>query len=118
MHLYDKLIDLCQKRGVDVATAYKAMNINKGTVSVWKKSALDGVPVIPSAKIAKKLSEYFEMPVEYFLYSDYPLVPEHEKKLTPIDGGERNYGDSVLMDAFKRADESTREAILLLLKLK
>jgi hypothetical protein len=111
-------VELCQKRGVDVATAYKAMNINKGTISVWKKCAADGEPVIPSTKIAKKLAEYFEMPVEYFLYSDYPLDSEHEKKPTPDEGGERNYGDSVLMDAFKQADESTQEAILLLLKLK
>jgi hypothetical protein len=111
-------VELCQKRGVDVATAYKAMNINKGTISVWKKCATVGEPVIPSTKIAKKLAAYFEMPVEYFLYSDYQPDLGQEKKPTPDEGGERNYGDSVLMDAFKQADESTREAILLLLKLK
>mgnify|MGYP003295245575 CR=1 FL=1 len=41
-----------------------------------------------------------------------------QKKPTPENGSERNYGDSVLMDAFKQADQSTQEAILLLLKLK
>lgn len=118
MHLYDKLVELCQNHGVDIATAYKAMKINKGTISVWKKNSAEGVPVIPSTKIAKKLSEYFDMPVEYFLYSDYQVENGQEKKPTPENGSERNYGDSVLMDAFKQADESTQEAILLLLKLK
>lgn len=118
MHLYDKFVQLCQKRGVDTATAYKEMAINKGTISVWKKNALDGIPVIPSARIAKKLSEYFKMPVEYFLYSNDQLDDKQKETPTPNEGSERNYGDSVLMDAFKQADKSTQEAILLLLKLK
>lgn len=118
MHLYDKIVDLCQKRGVDIATAYKAMEINKGTISVWKKNAAEGVSVTPSTKIAKKLSEYFDMPVEYFLYQGQESAFGQKNKPTPENGSERDYGDSVLMDAFKQADESTQEAILLLLKLK
>lgn len=118
MHLYDKIVDLCQNKGIDVATAYKATEINKGTISVWKKKAMDGDHVTPSTKIAKKLSEYFDVPVEYFLYNDYQIENGQKNKPTPENGSERNYGDSVLMDAFKRADESTQEAILLLLKLK
>lgn len=118
MHLYDKVVYLCQKRGVDIATAYKAMGINKGTISVWKRNSAEGVPVTPSTKIAKKLSEYFGMPVEYFLYQGEELEKGQKNKPTPESGSGRDYGDSVLMDAFKRADESTQEAILLLLKLK
>ena len=118
MHLYDKFADLCEKNGVDCATAYKAMNIHKSTISLWRKSASNGVDVSPSTSIAKKLAEYFEVPAEYFLYSDYQLTNWHEEKPTPQKGSERNYEDSVLMDAFKQADSSTQEAILLLLKLK
>jgi hypothetical protein len=111
-------MELCRKRGVDVATAYKAMDINKGTISVWKKSAAAGEPVTPSTKIAKKLSGYFDMPVDYFLYSDYQIDSGHEKKPTPDIGDGRKYSISDVIGAIERADESTREAILLLLKLK
>ena len=118
MHLHDKFVELCRKRGVDVATAYKAMDINKGTISVWKKCAVAGEPVTPSTKIAKKLAQYFEMPVEYFLYEGYTGDLQQEKKPIPENGNGQNYSDTELVNAFMQADDATRQAIRLLLKLK
>ena len=118
MHRYDKFVGLCRKNGIDVAMAYKAMDINKGTISVWKKCAVAGEPVTPSTKIAKKLSEYFQMPVDYFLYEDYGIDSDQKEKPTPEYGNGQNYSDMELVNAFMQADDATRQAIRLLLKLK
>ena len=80
MHFYDKFLLLCDRKKVDAVTAYKEMNINKGTVSIWKKNALAGNPVVPSTKIAKKMSDYFGEPPEFFLYEDATLEPKENKK--------------------------------------
>jgi hypothetical protein len=66
-----------------------------------------------NGETAQAIANYFGVSVDMVLGID-----GQQKKPTPENGSERNYGDSVLMDAFKRADESTQEAILLLLKLK
>ena len=66
-----------------------------------------------NGETAQLIANYFGVSVAEVLGID-----GQKEKPTPENGSERNYGDSVLMDAFKRADESTQEAILLLLKLK
>ena len=114
MHLYDKIDLLCKRKGIDVPTAYNDMKINKGTVSTWKTKALNGEDAVPSARNAIKLAEYFGMSTEFFLHPEIEDIDENKK--TPTPEGERDYQS--MIEAFENADESTREAILLLLKLK
>lgn len=110
---YERFTALCAKKGVTPSAAATQADFNKGTVSVWKKKYEAGIDVRPNKDVVDKICSYFKCSEAWLLG-----IKEPQKKPTPDNGSERNYGDSVLMDAFKRADESTREAILLLLKLK
>lgn len=98
--------ELCAEKGVNITQMCREAGVHRSTVSELKQGRTKTL----GPKNLEKLSAYFEVPIDYFL--------GNKKKPTPENGSERNYGDSVLMDAFKRADESTQEAILLLLKLK
>ena len=110
---YERFLALCVEKGIAPSAAATQAGFNRGTVSVWKKKFIAGVDVRPDKDMLDKICKFFNCSETWLLGID-----EKEKKPAPDDGSERNYGDSVLMDAFKRADESTQEAILLLLKLK
>lgn len=104
--MYNIIEELCLQKGVNITQMCQEAGIPRATITELKKGRTQTL----GPKNLDKLATYFEVSMEYFL--------GNKKKPTPENGSERNYGDSVLMDAFKRADESTQEAILLLLKLK
>ncbi len=110
---YERYLALCEKRRLSPSAAATQAGFNRGTVSVWKKKYAAGVDVRPEKDVIEKICGFFGCSEMWLLG-----INRQEKKPTPENGSERDYGDSVLMDAFKRADESTQEAILLLLKLK
>ena len=110
---YERYLALCEKRKISPSAAATQAGFNRGTVSVWKKKYEAGSDVRPEREVIEKICSFFGCTETWLLGID-----EQQKKPTPENGSERNYGDSVLMDAFKRADQSTQEAILLLLKLK
>lgn len=110
---YERYVSLCKENNVSPSGAATKAGFNKGTVSVWKKKYTEGVDVHPEKDVIEKICKFFGCTAAWLLG-----IEEQAKKPTPISGGERDYGDSVLMDAFKQADQSTQEAILLLLKLK
>lgn len=70
MHIYDKIEYLCGLKGVTIPEAYKAMGINKGTVSLWKSARDRGQSIDPSSKNAIKMSEYFGYPTDFFLHEN------------------------------------------------
>ena len=109
---YERYLHLCEKLGITPSAAAIKAGFNKGTVSVWKKKYVSGVDVRPDKDVIDKICVLFNCSESWLLGID-----ENEKPASK-NGSERDYGDSVLMDAFKQADESTQEAILLLLKLK
>ena len=107
MYEMHKIVEeLCAMKGVNITQMCREAGVHRSTVSELKQGRTKTL----SPKNLEKLAAYFEVPIEHFL--------NNKKTPTPENGSERDYGDSVLMDAFKRADESTQEAILLLLKLK
>ncbi len=110
---YERYLALCKNKRISPSAAATQAGFNRGTVSSWKKKYEVGADVRPEKDVIEKICAFFGCS-EMFLLG----IDEQQKKPTPDNGSERNYGDSVLMDAFKRADESTQEAILLLLKLK
>ena len=110
---YERFLTLCEGKKIAPSAAATQAGFNKGTVSVWKKKYTAGVDVRPEKDVVEKICNFFGCNETWLLGID-----GHEKKPTLENESERNYGDSVLMDAFKQADESTQEAILLLLKLK
>jgi transcriptional regulator with XRE-family HTH domain len=104
--MYNIIEELCLEKGVNITQMCREAGVHRSTVSELKQ----GRTLTLGPKNLEKLATYFAVPMDYFL--------GNKKKPTPENGSERDYGDSVLMDAFKRADESTQQAILLLLKLK
>ena len=110
---YERFLTLCKEKKVSPSGAATQAGFNKGTVSVWKKKYTEGYDVRPDKDVIEKICKFFNCSESWLLG-----IEEHEKTPIPGDGNERNYEDSVLVDAFMQADASTQEAILLLLKLK
>ena len=110
---YERFLTLCERNKVAPSTAATQAGFNKGTVSAWKKKYAEGLDVRPERDVVEKICTFFNCSESWLLG-----IEEQEKKPAPDEGSERDYRDSVLMDAFKQADQSTQEAILLLLKLK
>ena len=92
---------LCKEKGVTQKQALAEMGLGRNAAQSW----INGNP---SAEALKKLAGYFDMSTDELLGV--------ETKKAPTPKGERDY--LAIMNAFNEADESTREAILLLLKLK
>jgi len=107
---YERYLSLCEKSRVAPSAAATQAGFNRGTVSVWKKKYEAGQDVRPEKDVIEKICVFFGCSETWLLGID-----GQEKAPTPE--GERNYTDSVLIDAFHNADESTKAAIRLLLKL-
>lgn len=106
-NLYSRIESLCKERGTNVTEMCRASGASRGSLSDLKMGRTTGL----TTNTLEKISGFFGVSVDYLLGN------EQKKSPTP-EGGERKYKDAVLAEAFARADEATREAILLLLKLK
>lgn len=93
---------LCKENGVTQKQALAEMGLHRNAAQRWSDGS-------PSTEALLKIAEYFG------ITTDEVLGVETKKAPTPKKG-ERDY--LKIMNAFDQADESTREAILLLLKLK
>lgn len=103
---YDIVNNLCKERKTTITRMAEEIGLSNAAPTSWRKGA------VPKLSTVEKISEYFGVSVEYLLGRE----SETETKKTPTPKGERDY--LAIMNAFDKADESTREAILLLLKLK
>lgn len=101
---YDNYIKLCNNIGKSPSAVAIEIGISKPTVNRWKNGshATDAT--------LQKIANYFNVSVEELLGT------EQQKKPAPQEG-ELEYDDMVLLDAFNRADEATKAAIRLLLKV-
>ena len=104
--MYERIETLCNERGVNITQMCRESGIPRATLSELKM----GRTAALSAKNMDKLIAYFQISADVLLGND------EENKKTPTPEGERDY--LAILNAFNKADESTREAILLLLKLK
>ena len=103
---YDIVNNLCKERKTTITRMAEEVGLSNAAPTSWRKGS------VPKLGTVKKIAEYFDVPVEYLLGEE----SEKDNKKTPTPKGERDY--LAIMNAFDKADESTREAILLLLKLK
>lgn len=108
---YERYLYLCEKKRISPSAAATNAKFNRGTVSVWKRKYEEGKDVRPEKDVIEKICAFFGC-------SETWLLGLEEQKEKPTPEGELEYSDLDLLDAFNRADESTREAIRLLLKLK
>ena len=103
--LHKSIMELCSKKGISGYRLCKDTGIQPSILTDLKM----GRQKCLSAKNMEKVASYFGVTVEY-------LLGKEDTKKAPTPKGERDY--LAIMNAFDKADESTREAILLLLKLK
>ena len=109
--IYNNIKNLCDSHTPRIS--FSKMCVDLGLSKSLGTKLKDNPDKNINGETAQLIANYFGVSVDNVLGVD-----GQEKKPAPNDGSERDYGDSVLMDAFKQADQSTQEAILLLLKLK
>ena len=102
MQFSSRFKQLCKENGVTQKQALADMGMGRNSAQSWITGS-------PSLETLQRIAEYFG------ITTDEVLGVESKKTPTP-ERGERDY--LAIMNAFDKADESTREAILLLLKLK
>lgn len=104
-NLYSRIEELCKERGTNITEMCRASGASRGSLTDLKKGRTSGL----NTGTLEKLSSYFGVSVDYLL--------GNEQQKTPTPEGERNYEDMELLAAFRNADESTKAAIRLLLKV-
>ena len=102
MQFSSRFKQLCKENGVTQKQALADMGMGRNSAQSWINGS-------PSLETLQRIAEYFG------ISTDDVLGVDNKKTPTPAKG-ERDY--LAIMNAFDQADESTREAILLLLKLK
>ena len=103
MQFSSRFKQLCKENGVTQKQALADMGMGRNSAQSW----IDGSP---SADTLKKMADYFGISTDEVLGVD--------NKKTPTPQGERALTKDEFFSAFEAADESTREAIRLLLKVK
>lgn len=74
---YDHFIELCQNAGVTPTKVARDIGIRQSTVSMWKKQG-----TTPKYETLKKLSDYFDVSVNYLLAaSAQDKSPANDKKV-------------------------------------
>ena len=99
---YEIVNNLCKERKTTITRMAEDIGLSNAAPTSWRKGS------VPKLSTLEKISKYFGVSTDYLLGKD--------NKKTPTPEGERDY--EKVIEAIKQADESTREAILLLLKLK
>lgn len=105
--LYESIKALCDSAGIKPGKMCVDIGISKSTVTDLKSGRRDSV----SLETAQKIADYFGVSVDRVLGSE-----QKEKSPTPEEAG-LEYSDIQLLEAYKKADPITREAIQRILKL-
>lgn len=92
--------DLCAKKNKTPTAVGNEIGIAKTTISYWRKKQ----DILPKPEVLSKLSEYFGVPVSYFL-------GETEIKNTP-DELQLTEGEKMLLNLFRQIPEERQQAFL------
>ena len=95
---------LCKERRITQKQALADMGFHRNACQSWS----DGKP---STETLLKISEYFGISTD-------EVLGVENKKTASLSGSGDDYEDIELLEAFKQADEQTKEVIRLLLKRK
>jgi len=133
MNMVDRIRALCRAQGTSVTKLEESLGFGNGTIGKWK-NAKNAPPADKLQKVADALgvsADFLltgkERPANKLTDPSPELVADVIKKLAvtitekekPTGNSDGlDYSDMELLEAFQRADDSTREAIRLLLKLK
>lgn len=100
---YEIVNNLCKERKTTITRMAEDIGLSNAAPTSWRKGS------VPKLSTLEKISQYFGVSTDYLLGK--------ENKKTPTPEGERISRDE-FFSAFNAADESTKEAIRLLLKVK
>ena len=104
-NFYERYIKLCNSVNKTPSAVALEMGLSKTAVNGWKHGRSK-----PTDATLRKISDYFGVSTDYLKDGEQQKKPAQEM-------GERDYSDMALLDAFNRADEATKAAIRLLLKV-
>ena len=104
--MYTRIEELCKSKGISITQMCRDADITRANLTELKKGRTKSL----SLETLGKIAEYFDVSTDYLSGCEQQKKPAPEK-------GEREYSDQVLLDAFNRADEATKAAIRLLLKV-
>lgn len=97
--LYDRIITLCQERGIRPGRLCSELGLSRGLMTDLKMGRKKGI----SAETAQKIASYFHVSVGYLLGTPEEENRQREDILDQVDIA--FYGD------FKELDESAKEAV-------
>lgn len=58
--IFDKVAELCKKKNISIAKLEQECGLGNATIRGWKTSH-------PNSMNLKKVADYFNVPIEYFL---------------------------------------------------
>lgn len=73
--IYDRIINLCKQHDIKITTLLKELKIATGASTSWKRGT------VPNSDALIKLSEYFNVPVDYILFGTKPTIPTEYQSL-------------------------------------
>lgn len=105
--LHKIITSLCEEKGISGYRLCKDIGIQPSILTDLKSGRKKGL----SAEIANKIADYFGVSVGYLLGTE-------DKKTPPAKTEGVQYTDMELLEAFRNADDRTRDAIRMLLGIK
>lgn len=107
--VYNNIQALCDNH--TPRTSFSKMCVDLGISKSLGTKLKDDPDRSINGETAKKIADYFGVSI------DLVLGKEQKEKPTSL-GGELDYSDAEILAAIQKADESTKEAIRLILKLR
>ena len=103
--LYERIISLCQSRGITGGKMCTDLHMSKGTLTDLKMGRQTGL----SAAKAQKIASYFDVSVGY-------LLGEEEKKEKPINDDGLSENMKALIDFVKTVPDDKIDLVLKVMK--
>ena len=73
--IYNRIINLCKQHNIKITTLLKELKIAAGSSTSWKRGT------VPNSDALIKISEYFNVPVDYILFGKDPTIPTEYQSL-------------------------------------
>lgn len=73
--IYNRIINLCKQHDIKITTLLKELKIATGASTSWKRGT------VPNSDALIKISEYFNVPVDYILFGTKPTIPTEYQSL-------------------------------------
>ncbi len=103
--MYERIQELCKKRGISIKQVEEELGLGNGTISKWKTST-------PKADTAQRVAEHLDVTVEYLVTGKN----KDKKNPAPTIGDGMSEDEKEIIRLFRSVDPATRAAMLQLLR--